>query len=118
VLKTDIHRIEGMSCLYTATDNYGTKYRCSGNQTFKADPKKFGFTRIPNDEVRPGDIVQVLKKDVPEHAMIFTKYSDNGSPLYNYSNGGSDENAIRKERHFPSEQNLTYTFTGLPSDSA
>jgi hypothetical protein len=29
---------EGASCLYTATDNYGSKYRASGNMTFKENP--------------------------------------------------------------------------------
>lgn len=112
------NQLEGASCLYTATDNYGKQYRCSGNQTFKANPKNFGFTQIPNSQLQPGDIVQTVPFDIPTHGMLFVKYSDQGYPLYNYSNGESNENAIQKERHFPAKKTLTYTFTGLPSDSA
>lgn len=110
--------IEGFSCLYTTTDNYGKQYKCSGNQTFKANPKKFGFTKVQNNEVQPGDIVQVLRQNIPTHAIMFVKNSDSGLPLYNYSDGGKDETAIRKDKQFPLSESLTYTFTGLPSDSA
>jgi hypothetical protein len=95
--------VEGASCIYTATDNYGRKYRVSGNQTFRANPNKYGFEEISLNELAPGDIVQDFssRDNMPHHAITFVGYDENGKALFNYSKGGSTEEDIVINGHYP-----------------
>lgn len=92
----------GASCIYTATDNYGKKYRVSGNQTFRANPSKYGFVEIGLNEIAPGDIIQDFKGiGTPVHAITFVGYDDNNKALFNYSKGGSEARSIVNNGHYP-----------------
>lgn len=86
----------GLSCIYTALDNYGKKYRVPGNLSFLADPGKYGFKEISVSDLKPGDLVQHNKN----HAMIFDSYDPDGLPLYNYSRGGDTAQDIVKRGHY------------------
>lgn len=93
----------GDSCVYTATDNYGKKYRVSGNQSFRADPAKYGFQEINLNDIKPGDIIQDFsnRDNMPHHAMTFIGYDNNNKALFNYSKGGGTEESIVKNGHYP-----------------
>lgn len=116
-LKKTTTLCEGLSCIYTATDNYGPEYRVSGNKTFAANPSKYGFKKIPNDSIRPSDLVQVTHLGFPSHAMIFDSKDKKGKNLYNYSTGGYDEEAIRIKSYNPTNSYDTFRFVGTPADS-
>lgn len=93
----------GPSCIYTATDNYGEKYRVSGNRSFRANPAKYGFKEINLNDIKPGDIIQDFTVDnIPKHAITFMGYKDNKA-IFNYSSGGDSESSIRKNAHYPFE---------------
>lgn len=114
-------KIPGLSCIYTATDNYGNKYRVVGNQTFLQDPERYGFMQIPFSEAKPGDIVQDAYPE-PFHAMILDSVDDNGVHLYNYSSGGTSPDDIKKDAlYYPDEDNEArrnaFRFVGTPADS-
>ena len=93
----------GDSCIYTATDNYGKKYRISGNKSFRANPSKYGFKEINLNNIKPGDIIQDFssRDNAPHHAITFIGYDDNNKALFNYSKGGSTEEDIVKNGHYP-----------------
>lgn len=94
----------GASCIYTATDNYGKKYRVSGNQTFRENPSKYGFVEIGLNEIAPGDIIQDFKGiGIPVHAVTFVGYDNNNKALFNYSSGGSEARSLVKNGHYPFE---------------
>lgn len=117
----------GSSCLYTATDNYGKKYKVAGNLQFASNPQRYGFEKIALKDVQPGDLVQAIS-DLdwqPYHSMLFAGYDENGEPLFNYSNGSSelgDADAIRKNAHYyagfldPALIDI-YSFIGTPEDN-
>lgn len=125
VRKEKPYQILGPSCIATATDNYGDKYYVSGNQTFKANPGKYGFVEIPLSELKRGDLVQSIANGIPVHAMIFDGYDSEGYPLFNYSNGGSDTKSIRKHSayFFPKDDAFdenyakAYRFVGNSDDN-
>ena len=93
----------GNSCLYTSTDNYGKKYRISGNQSFRANPAKYGFKEINLNDIKAGDIIQALaiSDKRPNHAMTFVGYDNDGKALFNYSKGGQYKEDIVKNGHYP-----------------
>lgn len=94
--------VPGASCIYTATDNYGKKYRVSGNRSFRSSPEKYGFTEINLNDIKPGDIIQDFSVDGnPTHALTFMGYNDGGTALYNYSSGDHTKEAIRKNKKYP-----------------
>lgn len=93
----------GGSCIYTATDNYGKKYRVSGNKTFRANPAKYGFEEINLNDIKPGDIIQDFGPNGPRHALTFVGYDDTNKALFNYSKGGSNESEIVKNGHYDFE---------------
>ena len=107
------------SCIYTATDNYGKKYRVPGNWTFYENPEKYGFTPVDINDAQAGDIIQVLDKGAPYHAMILDGYDEQGRPLYNYSRGsrGDSSDIVKSSTNFPNTEKLAYTFIGTPADS-
>ena len=111
------HLVPGPSCAYTSTGNYsqrGINRRCSGNLIFASNPQKYGFVPITKDQLRPGDLVQTPTKG---HMMTFDSYTENGTPLYNYSNGGSDQRSIKVKNKYPmNEDGYYYTFVGTPED--
>ena len=95
--------IPGSTCIYTATDNFGKKYRVSGNQTFRANPAKYGFEEINLNDIKPGDIIQDFGLYGPRHALTFVGYDDTNKALFNYSKGGSTESEIVKNGYYPFE---------------
>ena len=116
-LKKTTTLCQGASCIYTATDNYGKQYRVSGNQTFAANPSKYGFKEVPNDSIQPSDIVQFISRNTPYHAVIYDSKDATGENLYNYSDGGYGAKNIKIKKHMPGNNYKTYTFVGTPADS-
>ncbi len=108
----------GPSCIYTATDNYGSQYLQPSNVAFMNQPASVsGFTKIDNSNVQPGDIV-IRTDGNNNHAMIYAGKDARG-PIYNHSNGGQEASDYRKNAHYPAtnEQLSTYRFTGTHNDS-
>ena len=111
----------GLSCIYTFTDNYGKQYRQASNDKFRlmSDGER-GFTKIDPSEVKPGDGVLIWPMS---HMMMFDSYDENGNPLFNHSNGGSDESAIKKKVDFKFGNELAwpttevYRFVGTDADN-
>ena len=97
--------IDGASCIYTATGNFGDKYKCSWNVWFNENPKKYGFEEVNLKDVAPGDIIQDFTnaEGIPNHALTFIGYDDSGKAKYNYSSGGGDSKAIKKQAYYPYE---------------
>jgi hypothetical protein len=94
--------IPGATCIYTATDNYGKKYRVAGNKSFRSSPEKYGFTEINLNDIKPGDIIQDFSVNgTPTHALTFMGYSDEGKAMFNYSSGDYTEKAIKKNKNYP-----------------
>ena len=97
--------LDGASCIYTATGNFGDKYKCSWNVWFRENPEKYGFTEVNLKDVKPGDIIQDFTyiDGIPRHALTFIGYDSFGKAKYNYSSGGNDSQAIKKEAYYPYE---------------
>ncbi len=124
----------GLSCIYTALDNYGPQYKVAGNMQFAGSPQNYGFKRIEKSELLPGDVVQTMgpinfwvdesgtvhSGAHPAHGMIFNGYDDDGTPTFNYSNGSYDpqntDAIVKGGRGFDISDALFYRFVGLPED--
>lgn len=107
-----------------------------GNQTFKANPKKYGFSLIDTHDVLPGDLIQHLNYNLngqPDHAMIYNGIDKNGKHTFNYSDGGEPSmregivyggygsnkkypKAVAKDGKHLWDVNV-YRYTGTPQDS-
>lgn len=112
----------GATCMYNASDCYGKEHRVPGNQTFKENPKKYGFNKIPIKDAKEGDLVQVINKydGVPNHAMIINDASNPNSLTFNYVDGGDEERNIKINAKYPIDDMYTYDayrFVGSPQDS-
>lgn len=111
--------IPGSSCIYTFTDNYGKKYRCPSNYKFaRTSDYKRGFVQIPLSEVKPGDGIM----DKQQHMMMFDSFTKDGTPLFNYSRGGSTKDAIVTKGYYlrrPLTSNYysAYRFIGDEEDN-
>lgn len=101
-----------------------------GNQTFKTNHKKYGFSLIDTWDVKPGDLVQHLYLNgTPEHAMIYNGIDDKGNHTFNYSDGREPINGIggyKTGKYYPPAvtedgKHLwdvdVYRYTGTPQDS-
>lgn len=115
----------GQSCIYTVTDNFGKKYRVAGNQTFYANPEKYGFVvNGPLENAREGDLHQLFQHGVPHHMNMITGRDDKGNLLVSYSSGYAGfPNMSRGDykANVPiwDEQGYeTYRFVGTPEDNA
>ncbi len=112
-----IDTIPGPGCIYTATDNYGKQYRVAGNETFAANPNKYGFVKINTKDRQPGDLQQHVSYR-PIHMMLFNGYDEHGKPRYNYSSG----EPMKVNANYPIDEKNgdridTYRFVGTPADS-
>ena len=108
----------GNSCAYTFADNYGLNFTSS--EDFRQNHKKYGFKQTNWENRKAGDGVLVLGDDnVAKHTMMYDSDNNQGQPLYNHSNGGDNEYAIRKKARYPldNSKRLIYTYTGTPQDS-
>lgn len=127
----------GATCIATGTDDYNIAAKgelgperessvVTGNYTFRDNPSKYGFREKPIRQVSPGDIVQ-NNKNSPTHAMIFDSYDKDGTPLFNYSDGGVDAESMRYKVPYFNKISLTpeeefnkaaaFEFVGTPQDS-
>lgn len=109
----------GASCIYTVTGDYNKPV--SGNCTFKENANKYGFKKIDNKDIKPGDIVQ-FGKDAPGHAMMAnTAYTEDVNNMrYNGSSGGDEEDAIRINSKYPAgswDDVTAYRYVGNSADS-
>ena len=116
----------GQSCIYTATDNYGRKYRVAGNQTFAANPEKYGFiVNGPVENARPGDLYQLInEKGVPDHMNMITGNDDKKGLLVSYSSGYAGFPNMNRGDYkvnvplWNKSGYETYRFVGTPADNA
>lgn len=113
---------EGPNCIYNATKNYGDEYATTGNYTYMENHNKKGFVKIDSSSKRPGDITQVVNdwNNAPSHAMTYYRTDENGVDRFNYSNGNSNKQAIRKDAKYPVGKGIRldyYRFVGTPADS-
>ena len=113
----DIHEC-GPSCAYTFSDNYGQNWISS--EDFKRNYANYGWKQVPWESRQPGDAVLIVDdKGTARHTMMYDSDNAQGQPLFNHSNGGHDESAIRKKAKYPHHNPyLTYEFIGTPADSA
>ena len=91
------------SCLYTATDNFGNKYRAASNPLFFKDPKKFGFEvagpMSENPEENVGRLYQQIDETGrPFHMNFITGVGNDGKNKVTYSRGHAGNTPMtRKE---------------------
>lgn len=108
---------KGASCIYTATDNYGKKYRAASNYQIHQNPEKYGFIRIDPNDAKPGDILQMGLS----HAITYDHMGDDGHIIYNQSGGGSTKEAIGVGRRAANKGfdsfSSAYRFIGLQEDN-
>lgn len=95
--------VSGPNCIWIATGNFGKPYQVSGNQSFRANPLKYGFQEISLDDIKPGDIIQDFTRtnNVPHHALTFIGYDNEGKARFNYSRGGTTESDNKKNALYP-----------------
>lgn len=112
----DIHEC-GPSCAYTFSDNYGQNWM--GSEDFKQNHANYGWKRVPWEQRQPGNAVLIVDDSgTAKHTMMYDSDNAQGQPLFNHSNGGHDESAIRKKAKYPHHNPyLTYEFVGTPADS-
>ena len=104
----------GLSCMATASSNFGGPYLCFTNQQLIDNPQKYGF-RLRSEGEKPiaGDLVSY-----GGHAAIFTgKYRGDNKMLTNYSSGGDSSTSMRKEAYYGRNPSYLFEFVGLPEDS-
>ena len=105
----------GLNCIGTATDNYPESSRTVVNTDFYNNHSKYGFTKIPFEEIKEGDIVQASEeKGLPYHGMIFAGYDKYDQPTFNYSRGGISEDDYQLNGHYPSDIYHAYRYVGTP----
>lgn len=100
-----------------------------GNESFRSNPKKYGFSLIDTWDVEPGDLIQYIFNGRPNHAMIYNGIDENGNHTFNYSNGFSpsiEGGGYGTNKHYPDVvakdgKHLwdvdVYRYTGTPQDS-
>ena len=104
-----------------------------GNQSFKDNPGKYGFSLIDTWDIEPGDLVQYINYGTPNHAMIYNGIDEYGEHTFNYANGHMpfEDNGVilggyKSGRHYPDAvaedgKHLwdvdVYRYTGTPQDS-
>lgn len=112
----DIHEC-GPSCAYTFSDNYGQNWMSS--EDFKQNHANYGWKQVPWEQRQPGNAVLIVDDSgTARHTMMYDSDNVQGQPLFNHSNGGHDESAIRKKAKYPHHNPyLTYEFVGTPADS-
>lgn len=104
----------GPTCAATAADNYGLNF--IGSQEFRDNYTKYGFKKIDNSQVEPGDIVIDVVDNIGKHTMMLDNKKD--GLRFNHSNGGYGAETIRKNARYPFRGQMeSYTFVGTPSDS-
>lgn len=104
----------GPTCAATVSDNYGINF--IGSQQFRDNYQKYGFKKIDNSQVEPGDIVIDVVDNVGKHTMMLD--NKNNGLRFNHSNGGWYAENIRKNAKYPFKGQMeSYTFVGTPNDS-
>lgn len=108
-----------LNCIATATSNNPNKgHYVTGNQTFAANPSKYGFKRVSKEEAKPGSLVQVTRNSVPYHAMILNSRNEDDE-RYNYSPGHYPEYKVNAGYPLGAFEDLNYyNFVGNEADSA
>lgn len=94
------------TCIYTISGMYGPESQEQNNIKFRANPRKYGFKKTNDAEI--GDVIQLSKmpesKDImrlrwPHHMVMVTDVQDNGELGVSYSNGGMDDDDLRKNKY-------------------
>lgn len=102
IIGTDPH-----TCLNTVTGFYDPENTVASNPNIVAHPENYGYRKIPQSEVVPGDLIILSNGEGhPKHAVMFDSVSDRegvhngynyapGDTLVNYSNGGRGKDDYR-----------------------
>lgn len=90
-----------------------------GSEDFKQNHTNYGWKQVPWEQRQPGNAVLIVDDSgTAKHTMMYDSDNAQGQPLFNHSNGGHDESAIRKKAKYPHHNSyLTYEFVGTPADS-
>lgn len=90
-----------------------------GSEDFKQNHTNYGWKQVPWEQRQPGNAVLIVDDSgTAKHTMMYDSDNAQGQPLFNHSNGGHDESAIRKKAKYPHHNPyLTYEFVGTPADS-
>ena len=90
-----------------------------GSEDFKQNHANYGWKQVPWEQRQPGNAVLIVDDSgTAKHTMMYDSDNAQGQPLFNHSNGGHDESAIRKKAKYPHHNPyLTYEFVGTPADS-
>lgn len=101
----------GYNCIGTATDNYPEDSRTVVNTDFRDNHSKYGFVKVPFEEVLPGDVIMNSRYN---HALIFNGFTDNNIPTFNYSKGGITPEDYVVNGRYPSDEYHSYRYVGTP----
>lgn len=111
-------------CISTATSNYGEGSVVFGNQTFAANPDKYGFRKLePDEKYEAGDIIQYAWNGTrPRHAVILTGFDKDGKNRVAYSNGSGNYHQDNADIWIdPNGYDATptyYRYIGTPAERA
>lgn len=89
------------------------------SEDFRQNHADYGWKQVPWEQRQPGNAVLIVDDSgTAKHTMMYDSDNVQGQPLFNHSNGGHDESAIRKKAKYPHHNPyLTYEFVGTPADS-
>lgn len=111
-------KLIGPGCVATSMDNYDKD--CISNKEFAKNPGKYGFKKIDNRDIKPGDILQFARN----HMLMANTSSTNSdgsltNPLNMRYSGSNGYDAVRKGSRYPAkwEDIEAYRFVGDKADS-
>lgn len=107
------------ACMATATSNHPYRgHFVTGNQTFAANPGRYGWKRVGLKDIRRGSLVQHLNFDrKPDHAVIIDSISPTGQRFVNYAPGIYPNYKKHKPDWRNEDAELYYNFVGNSADS-
>jgi hypothetical protein len=120
-IKTELkeNREPSGNCIATATSNNPNPgHFVTGNQTFRANPGKYGWKEVTKEEIEPGGLIQMQTKDkVPDHTVILDSKDEKNNMYVNYSPGLYPEYKKRVSNWIDPNYEYFYNFVGNSADS-
>ena len=106
------------NCIATATSNNPNPgHFVTGNQTFRANPGKYGWKEVKEEEIKPGGLMQYTDAGyTPDHSVILDHKDDKGLMFVNYS-PGSYPIYQKNVEHWNPYKTYYYNFVGNSADS-
>lgn len=116
-LKDNIKYLE--NCIATATSNHPYPgHFVTGNQTFSANPRKYGFIEVPKEDSKDGSFVQFLNnQEIGRHMAIQDHADKEGNIYLNYGPGDYPSYKINQKDWEPKGKKRFYNFVGNSADS-